>query len=122
MVEPLGDRFEQSFQTIVEAVQHQRCLVRFASLPRFGFAPPGASPFSGTGVFSNGPTPSRRNRTRGIGRTKDTADQTTRTERLNVTRRRIKTTMAEIDDNEDESIKALADNAFELEKFGWDIL
>jgi hypothetical protein len=37
-------------------------------------------------------------------------------------RRRIKTTMAEIDDNEDESIKALADNAFELEKFGWDTL
>jgi alkylation response protein AidB-like acyl-CoA dehydrogenase len=35
-------------------------------------------------------------------------------------RRRIKTTMAEIDDNEDESIKALADHAFELEKFGWD--
>jgi acyl-CoA dehydrogenase family member 9 len=38
------------------------------------------------------------------------------------TRRRIKTTMAEIDDNEDEAIKALADNAFDLEKFGWDIL
>jgi hypothetical protein len=37
-------------------------------------------------------------------------------------RRRIKTTMAEIDDNEDESIKALADHAFELEKFGWDTL
>jgi len=35
-------------------------------------------------------------------------------------RRRIKTTMAEIDDNEDESIKALADHAFDLEKFGWD--
>jgi acyl-CoA dehydrogenase family member 9 len=37
-------------------------------------------------------------------------------------RRRIKTTMAEIDDNEDEAIKALADNAFELEKFGWDTI
>jgi alkylation response protein AidB-like acyl-CoA dehydrogenase len=37
-------------------------------------------------------------------------------------RRRIKTTMAEIDDNEDEAIKALADDAFELEKFGWDTL
>jgi alkylation response protein AidB-like acyl-CoA dehydrogenase len=37
-------------------------------------------------------------------------------------RRRIKTTMAEIDDNEDESIKALADHAFELEKFAWDTL
>jgi hypothetical protein len=37
-------------------------------------------------------------------------------------RRRIKTTMAEIDDNEDESIKALAVHAFELEKFGWDTL
>ena len=35
-------------------------------------------------------------------------------------RRRIKTTMIEIDDNEDESIKSLADNAFELEKFAWD--
>ena len=31
-------------------------------------------------------------------------------------------TMAEIDDNEDESIKALADHAFEREKFGWDTL
>jgi alkylation response protein AidB-like acyl-CoA dehydrogenase len=37
-------------------------------------------------------------------------------------RRRIKTTMAEIDDNEDEAIKSLADHAFELEKFGWDTL
>ncbi len=37
-------------------------------------------------------------------------------------RRRIATTIAEIDDNEDESIKALADQAFELEKFGWDTL
>ena len=37
-------------------------------------------------------------------------------------RRRIKTTMAEIDDNEDEAIKALADNAFELEKFAWDTI
>ena len=35
-------------------------------------------------------------------------------------RRRIKTTMAEIDDNDDESIKSLADHAFELEKFAWD--
>lgn len=37
-------------------------------------------------------------------------------------RRRIKTTMAEIDDNEDEAIKSLADHAFELERFGWDTL
>jgi acyl-CoA dehydrogenase family protein 9 len=37
-------------------------------------------------------------------------------------RRRIATTIVEIDDNEDESIKALADHAFELEKFGWDTL
>jgi alkylation response protein AidB-like acyl-CoA dehydrogenase len=37
-------------------------------------------------------------------------------------RRRIKTTMAEIDDNEDESLKALADHTFDLEKFGWDTL
>jgi len=35
-------------------------------------------------------------------------------------RRRIKTTMIEIDDNEDEAIKSLADGAFELEKFAWD--
>lgn len=37
-------------------------------------------------------------------------------------RRRIKSTMAEIDDNEDEAIKSLADHAFELEKFGWDTI
>jgi alkylation response protein AidB-like acyl-CoA dehydrogenase len=37
-------------------------------------------------------------------------------------RRRIKSTMAEIDDNEDEAIKALADHAFEREKFAWDTL
>jgi alkylation response protein AidB-like acyl-CoA dehydrogenase len=37
-------------------------------------------------------------------------------------RRRVHTTMAEIDDNEDESIKALADHAFEREKFDWDTL
>jgi acyl-CoA dehydrogenase family member 9 len=37
-------------------------------------------------------------------------------------RRRIKNTMSEIDDNEDEAIKALADHAFEAEKFSWDTL
>jgi hypothetical protein len=37
-------------------------------------------------------------------------------------RRRIKTTMAEIDDNEDEAIKSLADHAFELERFAWDTI
>ncbi len=37
-------------------------------------------------------------------------------------RRRIKSTMAEIDDNEDEAIKSLADHAFEREKFGWDTI
>jgi acyl-CoA dehydrogenase family member 9 len=37
-------------------------------------------------------------------------------------RRRIRNTMSEIDDNEDESIKALADHAFAEEKFSWDTL
>ena len=36
--------------------------------------------------------------------------------------RRIKTNLDEIDDNVDESIKSLADHAFELEKFSWDTL
>jgi acyl-CoA dehydrogenase family protein 9 len=36
--------------------------------------------------------------------------------------RRIKTNMDEIDNNVDESIKSLADHAFELEKFSWDTL
>jgi acyl-CoA dehydrogenase family protein 9 len=36
--------------------------------------------------------------------------------------RRIKTNMDEIDNNVDESIKALADQAFEAEKFSWDTL
>jgi acyl-CoA dehydrogenase family protein 9 len=36
--------------------------------------------------------------------------------------RRIKTNMAEIDDNVDESIKSLADHTFELERFSWDTL
>ena len=36
--------------------------------------------------------------------------------------RRIKTNMDEIDNNVDESIKSLADHAFELEKFNWDTL
>jgi acyl-CoA dehydrogenase family protein 9 len=35
-------------------------------------------------------------------------------------RRRIRSTMTEIDDNDDESIKLLADHAFEEEKFSWD--
>jgi acyl-CoA dehydrogenase family protein 9 len=37
-------------------------------------------------------------------------------------RRRIKNTMSEIDDNQDELIKALADGTFESEKFPWDTL
>jgi alkylation response protein AidB-like acyl-CoA dehydrogenase len=37
-------------------------------------------------------------------------------------RRRIKNTMSEIDDNQDELIKALADGAFESEKYSWDTL
>jgi acyl-CoA dehydrogenase family member 9 len=37
-------------------------------------------------------------------------------------RRRIKSTVSEIDDNEDEKVKSLADNAFELERFAWDTL
>ncbi len=37
-------------------------------------------------------------------------------------RRRIRNTMSEIDDNEDESIKTLADHAFAEEKFSWDTL
>ena len=36
--------------------------------------------------------------------------------------RRIKTNFDEIDNNVDESIKSLADHAFETEKFGWDTL
>jgi len=36
--------------------------------------------------------------------------------------RRIKSNMDEIDNNADESIKALADDAFEHERFGWDTL
>jgi acyl-CoA dehydrogenase family protein 9 len=36
--------------------------------------------------------------------------------------RRIKSNMDEIDNNVDESIKALADHAFEAEKFSWDTL
>jgi alkylation response protein AidB-like acyl-CoA dehydrogenase len=36
--------------------------------------------------------------------------------------RRIKTNVDEIDDNVDESIKSLADHAFEAEKFPWDTL
>jgi alkylation response protein AidB-like acyl-CoA dehydrogenase len=36
--------------------------------------------------------------------------------------RRIKSNMDEIDNNVDESIKALADDAFEHERFGWDTL
>jgi acyl-CoA dehydrogenase family protein 9 len=37
-------------------------------------------------------------------------------------RRRIKSTVSEIDDNEDEKVKSLADHAFELERFAWDTL
>jgi acyl-CoA dehydrogenase family protein 9 len=37
-------------------------------------------------------------------------------------RRRVRNTVAEIDDNQDELIKELADDAFENEKFSWDTL
>jgi len=37
-------------------------------------------------------------------------------------RRRVKHTVTEIDDNQDEQVKALADQAFETERYGWDIL
>jgi acyl-CoA dehydrogenase family protein 9 len=37
-------------------------------------------------------------------------------------RRRVKNTVSEIDDNEDESVKSLADHAFSAEKFSWDTL
>ncbi len=36
--------------------------------------------------------------------------------------RRVKANFAQIDDNEDEGVKAIADHAFELERFGWDNL
>jgi len=35
---------------------------------------------------------------------------------------RVKSNFSKIDDNDDELIKSLADNAFELERFGWDNL
>jgi alkylation response protein AidB-like acyl-CoA dehydrogenase len=37
-------------------------------------------------------------------------------------RRRVKNTVTEIDDNQDETVKSLADHAFANEKFGWDTL
>ena len=37
-------------------------------------------------------------------------------------RRRVKSTVSEIDDNQDEHVKALADHAFEVERFSWDTL
>jgi acyl-CoA dehydrogenase family protein 9 len=37
-------------------------------------------------------------------------------------RRRVKHTVSEIDDNQDEHVKTLADLAFESERYGWDIL
>jgi len=37
-------------------------------------------------------------------------------------RRRVKNTVSEIDDNQDEAVKSLADHAFELERFAWDTL
>ncbi len=36
--------------------------------------------------------------------------------------RRVRSNFRKIDDNDDELIKSLADHAFELEKFGWDVL
>ncbi len=35
---------------------------------------------------------------------------------------RVKSNFGKIDDNDDEMIKSLADNAFALERFGWDNL
>jgi alkylation response protein AidB-like acyl-CoA dehydrogenase len=37
-------------------------------------------------------------------------------------RRRVKNTVSEIDDNQDETVKALADHAFAEERFAWDTL
>jgi acyl-CoA dehydrogenase family member 9 len=37
-------------------------------------------------------------------------------------RRRVKHTVSEIDDNQDEQVKALADLAFEAERYTWDVL
>lgn len=37
-------------------------------------------------------------------------------------RRRVRNTVSEIDDNQDEQVKALADLAFETERYGWDVL
>ena len=37
-------------------------------------------------------------------------------------RRRVKHTVSEIDDNQDEHVKALADQAFESERYGFDVL
>jgi acyl-CoA dehydrogenase family protein 9 len=37
-------------------------------------------------------------------------------------RRRVKHTVSEIDDNQDEHVKALADLAFESERYAWDVL
>jgi hypothetical protein len=37
-------------------------------------------------------------------------------------RRRVKHTVSEIDDNQDEHVKALADLAFEAERYTWDVL
>ncbi len=37
-------------------------------------------------------------------------------------RRRVKNTVSEIDDNQDEAVKGLADHAFSAEKFSWDTL
>ncbi len=37
-------------------------------------------------------------------------------------RRRVRNTVSEIDDNQDESVKALADHAFESERYAWDTI
>ena len=37
-------------------------------------------------------------------------------------RRRVKHTVTEIDDNQDEQVKSLADLAFEAERYTWDVL
>ena len=40
----------------------------------------------------------------------------------NQARRRVKNTVSEIDDNQDDAVKGLADHAFSAEKFSWDTL
>jgi len=64
----------------------------------------------------------RRRRDPQQGRRRDQARARHREHVCGRARRRIRTTPGEIDDNQDESIKSLANQAFELEKFAWDML